>query len=1210
MSHGSSPRAGGLAVARCLALALATWIPALAGTTATRAAEGPPGPWSPSPDLVVSEVVTGGAGASDEWVEIHDRGRLAADLGGLELVYASASGGTVTRKASWQQLVLKPGASLLLANEAGVFAGLADVTWSGGLAAAGGTLVLRVTGGEVIDSLSWGTAASAWVEGRPGSAPPAGASLERLPDGDDRNGLDTNDNRADTWVQSQPVPDARHVDQPPAPEPTERPTPAPTERPTPQVTEAPTPAPTPNATERPAPDPTAAPTERPTSVPDPTAAPTERPMPERTAAPTSEPTPRVTERPTPTPDPTAGPTGRPTPVPTLAPMPVAQVRDAALGTSVLVRGVLTTPLGLTDAGRGAYIQDASAGIALYLGATTWPSVPSGHLVRAAGTLTSRYGQLTIALASADGFDDLGPGVPPEPVQLSDQLPETLEGQLVSVSGVVSGSRDELTDGYAVDLDADGRIIRVVVASGTGIEPLTLSAGRPVAITGVLGQHASTAAGTNGYRVWPRTLADVVVRPTPSPSPTITARPTTDPHPAPTPVPIPTPTPTAMATARPEATTRPAPTPRPTATPRVAPVVSIVAARSAAIGSRVAIEGTVTAVPGRILRAGVTFLADGTGGIAVSLPNGIDMSLIQPGVIIQLAGTLANPYANLELRAADAADLLILGRGGLPAALTLTSSGLSEDREGRLAKVTGIIEGVETGSNGSLAVTIRDNGGEARVFVFGALGVSRDRLPTGSRLTATGIVGQRESASGAGDGYRIWPRDPDDLAVIAATPTMRPGSTPTPRPGATGKPSSTGSPTPTVRIAAARDGLVVSIQGTITTPAGLIDGEGRRVTVQDSSGAILLRYPDRATVPAVGTRVRATGAVGTWYGGLQLAAAAAPSTLGRTNAGPIVLRRAPGASDEWRLVRLTVHITDVARSGETWRAEASLGAGGSLPIVGLAGSRIPSTAIAEGRNATITGIVKRAYPTASDQRFALVPRDRADIDLGPDPAAAGTDRTSGTAGSTGMDPAEESLRPDDGRVRPGDDATPVDTTLAAIVRLGGRHVRVSGAVRSIASPLLTIDDGSASAQVRLLDPGATFEPPLATGEVINVTGIVGERDLGGWEVVTRSDAVVRAATLALPTLVPLPAGMAVTSSAVPSLASMAMAAGPEANGDSRLATVVLVAGLAALFTVVVGGVATWSVRRRARPGATPRTTAATRHASPAVRGERDGPLDAS
>ena len=345
----------------------------LGGSGTVHAADGPPGAWMPSPDLVVGEVVTGGASGSDEWIEIHDRGGLAADLGGLELVYVTATGGTITRKASWEAKVVKPGTSLLLANEAGAFASLAEGTWTGGLSAAGGTLVLRVTGGEVVDTLSWGTAASAWVEGRPGLAPPAGSSLERLPDGASLNGRDTNDNRDDTWVQAQPIPDARRAD--------------------------PTPVPTPEPTEAPTPDPTLAPTPEPT--PEPTVAPT----PDPTPAPTPEPTPEPTEAPTP--DPTPAPTPEPTETPTAA---IAAARELPVGTTVTIRGVLTTPLGFTDTGRGAYLQDASGGIAIYLATADWLAVPADHLVTVHGTFTSRYGQATLALASAADLVDAGAGI--------------------------------------------------------------------------------------------------------------------------------------------------------------------------------------------------------------------------------------------------------------------------------------------------------------------------------------------------------------------------------------------------------------------------------------------------------------------------------------------------------------------------------------------------------------------------------------------------------------------------------------------------------------------------------------------------------------------------------------------------------------------------------------------------------------------------------
>ena len=96
------------------------------------------------------------------------------DLGGLELVYVTASGSTISRKQSWTSLSLPAHHRLLLANSAGAWASVADGQYSGGFASSGGTLALRALGdATVIDSLSWGDAASAFVEGTPGAAPPA-----------------------------------------------------------------------------------------------------------------------------------------------------------------------------------------------------------------------------------------------------------------------------------------------------------------------------------------------------------------------------------------------------------------------------------------------------------------------------------------------------------------------------------------------------------------------------------------------------------------------------------------------------------------------------------------------------------------------------------------------------------------------------------------------------------------------------------------------------------------------------------------------------------------------------------------------------------------------------------------------------------------------------------------------------------------------------
>ena len=144
--------------------------------------------WPPS-TLVVSEVQTGGTSASDEFVEIANQGATPVDLVGLEVVYATSSGSTVTRKATWATAtILAPGQRLLIANAAGVHA-----------LHRRRDLYRRVRGDRrrdraagrrwrAIDAVGWGDATNAFVEGTAAAAPPAGSSLERRPGGTAGNG--------------------------------------------------------------------------------------------------------------------------------------------------------------------------------------------------------------------------------------------------------------------------------------------------------------------------------------------------------------------------------------------------------------------------------------------------------------------------------------------------------------------------------------------------------------------------------------------------------------------------------------------------------------------------------------------------------------------------------------------------------------------------------------------------------------------------------------------------------------------------------------------------------------------------------------------------------------------------------------------------------------------------------------------------------------
>src|SRR6188472_4243940 len=133
----------------------------------------------PASTLVVSEVQTGGASASDEFVEVANQGAAPVDLFGLEVVYATSTGSTVTRKGTWtSSLVLDPGRRTLLVNGSGAYAGGGYLVYTGGFAATGGAIALRVVGGTVVDSVGWGDATSGFVEGSPIAAPPASSSIE------------------------------------------------------------------------------------------------------------------------------------------------------------------------------------------------------------------------------------------------------------------------------------------------------------------------------------------------------------------------------------------------------------------------------------------------------------------------------------------------------------------------------------------------------------------------------------------------------------------------------------------------------------------------------------------------------------------------------------------------------------------------------------------------------------------------------------------------------------------------------------------------------------------------------------------------------------------------------------------------------------------------------------------------------------------------
>lgn len=1061
----------------------------------------------PTSTLVVSEVQTGGSSASDEFIEIANQGSAPTDLLGLEIVYATSSGSTVTRKATWaSSLVLAPGQRLLLANSSGFYAQLADATYSGGTAATGGAVALRIVGGPVLDAVGWGDATNGFVEGGVAPAPPAGSSIERAPGGAAGNAIDSNDNAADWFVQS--VPSPQNLSAAPVPAAVPTPTASPT------ATASPTPAPTPSET--------------------------------------VSPTPVATPPPSPTPTPTPTPTSTPTPI--AAPVAIAAARAEVDGATVTVQGVLTTALGALESGRTGFVQDDTGGIAVYLDAAVVGSWPAGTTVTVHGTVGSRFAQRTLRAAESAVERGSSGGLPAALVIDSGDAVEPTEGRRVTVTGTVSGPFDALADGLGINVDDGSGAVRAVIgadALGGG----TVTAGMTATVTGPLGQRDSSGTGAAGYRIY-ATLTGELSLAVPVPTPTPTPTPTPSPTPNPTPTPSPTPTPAAT----------PSPSPSPSPTP-TAPTATLASVRALPLGTRVTVTGVVTAEAGRLGTPALVAIADDTGGIAVRVPA--DTATLARGTLVQVDGTLAAPYGQLEIKPTTG-GIVVIGIGAMPGVLPVGPGGLDESLEGRLVAAGGILTAKPKRSSGGDLTIILERGGSSpvRLIADGSSLIAPASFIVGSSYQVVGVVGQRASRKDASDGYRICLRDPADLVAggSAAQPSSTAGV-----PAASGTMADPAAPTVTIARALGLADATVAIEAVVTAPANLLDTSGRRIVVQDATAAIELLLPAGVSAPPVGTRIRADGRVGLAYGAPRFRAERLEPLAGGLVSPPTVLHAQPDVALEWRLVALTGRVEQVTKLGDRWRAELAIGTR-RVPIVGQPGSGIASGTLIEGRVATVVGIVRRPYPTATDPRFAILPRSAADLRLeggavtrltAPTGATAGTGgRTTGGAGTAVGGPVPP--------------AGAADADLVELATLIGRMVRVGGLVADLLPDGVMLDDGTTVGRIVLRGGALDLLPLLEPEDAINATGRVDVVDGVPALVVDNAAGLSQAGDPQAPAL-DSSAGFAGSSSdpAGPP-AEASLAAGPPFSGGAVGFATLIVLSMASLAATLSRR---WYLRRR-------------------------------
>jgi YVTN family beta-propeller protein len=152
----------------------------------------------PTTHLMINELSTAGINASDEFVEIFNTGATAVDVTNWSLVYRSAAGTTDILLGTFSG-ALPPGAYALAAGVSflGPTPDILYGTAGGILSSVGGGVALRDAFGNIVDSVGYGTATNAFVEGTAAAAPPTSSSIARFP-----NGTDTGNNAADFQVRT------------------------------------------------------------------------------------------------------------------------------------------------------------------------------------------------------------------------------------------------------------------------------------------------------------------------------------------------------------------------------------------------------------------------------------------------------------------------------------------------------------------------------------------------------------------------------------------------------------------------------------------------------------------------------------------------------------------------------------------------------------------------------------------------------------------------------------------------------------------------------------------------------------------------------------------------------------------------------------------------------------------------------------------------
>jgi hypothetical protein len=159
--------------------------------------------------LLISELLPGILGVNNnlEFVELYNAGIEPLDLDGWSVWYRADDEREETLLYAWEGRADVPGAGHYLLVRAGQDVGnIGDAEFEVALFERKGGVALRDPDGETVDALVWGEGPASYITGLSAPAPEGGASLERLPGGEDGNATHSGDNAADFVLNPAPNP--------------------------------------------------------------------------------------------------------------------------------------------------------------------------------------------------------------------------------------------------------------------------------------------------------------------------------------------------------------------------------------------------------------------------------------------------------------------------------------------------------------------------------------------------------------------------------------------------------------------------------------------------------------------------------------------------------------------------------------------------------------------------------------------------------------------------------------------------------------------------------------------------------------------------------------------------------------------------------------------------------------------------------------------